>query len=127
VIVVVFVSAGMVDVSMPVVVAVSVLVVVDVVVAVVLVGALVVGSVVVGGASARALAAAAPLPKTTTVASISTSLFETMTPDYQRVRSRRARRLMKRSRMGRSPAQSASPEKARAAEASCGFPAANLH
>lgn len=70
------VSAGVVVVSVLVVVA-SVLVVVDVVVVAVVVGALVVGSVVVGGASARAAAAAAPLPKRTAVASVAISFGRT--------------------------------------------------
>ena len=87
IVVVVFDPAGVVVVSMLFVVVVSVLVVVDVVVVLVVVGALVVGSVVVGGGSARAAAAATPLPKTTTVATVITSLFKTMTPDYRPVRS----------------------------------------
>jgi hypothetical protein len=65
-------------------VVVSVLVVVDVVVAAVMVGALVVGSVVVGEPSERA-AAAAPLPKRATVASVGRSAFATTSPDYRRM------------------------------------------
>ena len=80
---VVVVSAGVVVASVLVVVVVSVLVVVDVVVAVVVVVALVVGSVGVGGASARA-AAAAPLPKRTTVASVAVSFRRAMRRDYRR-------------------------------------------
>ena len=89
---VVVVSAGVVVVSELVVVPASVLVVGDVVVvAVVVVGALVVGSVVVGGASARA-AAAAPLPKRTTVASVAVSFWRAMGRDYRRLAGGRSRR-----------------------------------
>jgi len=81
----VVVCAGVVVVSVLVVVVVSVVVVsVLVVVVVSVVSVLVVGSVVVGGESARA-AAAAPLPKRTTVASVGTSFFRPTTPDYGRL------------------------------------------
>jgi hypothetical protein len=88
--VVVVVSEGGVVVSVLVVVVVSVLVgvvvsVLVVVDVVVVVGALVVGPVVVGEASARAAAAAAPLPKRTTVASVATTCFGTTIPDYRRI------------------------------------------
>jgi hypothetical protein len=66
-----------------------VVVVVDVVVAVVVVGALVGGSVGMGGASARA-AAAAPLPKRTTVASAAISFWRAMGRDYRRSSARRS-------------------------------------
>ena len=79
---VVVVSAGVVVVCVLVVVVVSVLIVS--VLVVVVVSVLVVGSVVVGGESACA-AAAAPLPKRTTVASVAISFRRTMGRDYRRL------------------------------------------
>ena len=58
--------------------------VVDAVDAVEVVGALVVGSVVIGGSSAR-VAAAAPLPKSSTVASVAISVWRAMERDYRRL------------------------------------------